>query len=253
MPPRRTPLAPRLVKHLPSPTALRAHTAALEQPAMHACSTPGLPSMPGSRASGSPVPGRSRAPCPAPRPRRPPISSHHARARERCATHSLGLESGNGLELGLDVVVDGLEALEELLALGDHVLVLEHLAVVLKVDGRLLLLDGSVGGTGGGSTAAERVELGKGLCVRAAPGGEGGGDGGQRDGLPRGSTEGRSVPRPRPSLEVMRVQSTAAAAMVSTSSGGGAGRGGAPARRAGSSSSWPVRSRFSPTASAACW
>ena len=82
----------------------------------------------------------------------------------RRATHGLGLERGDGLELSLDVVVDSLEAHEELLALGDNVLVLEDLAVVLEVDGRLLLLDGGVGSPGSGSALAESAELTERLC-----------------------------------------------------------------------------------------
>lgn len=80
------------------------------------------------------------------------------------ATHGLGLEGSDGLELSLDVVVDSLEALEELLALGDNVLVLEDLAVVLEVDGRLLLLDGGVGSPGSGSALTESAELTERLC-----------------------------------------------------------------------------------------
>lgn len=88
-----------------------------------------------------------------------------------CPTHSLGLERGDRLELSLNVVVDGLEALEELLALGDDVLVLEDLAVVLEVDRRLLLLDGSVGGAGGRSTRTEGAQLVESLCRRVATSG----------------------------------------------------------------------------------
>ena len=49
-------------------------------------------------------------------------------------TDSLLLESGNGLHLSLNVVIGGFEGLEELLALGNDVLVLDEPSVVLKVD-----------------------------------------------------------------------------------------------------------------------
>jgi hypothetical protein len=82
----------------------------------------------------------------------------------RGSAYSLGLESSDGLELSLEVVVDGLEALEELLTLGDDLLVLQDVAVVGKVDGGVVLLDGSVGSTGSGGTVAEGGELSKSLC-----------------------------------------------------------------------------------------
>lgn len=181
---------------------------------LHGCRRP-------SRTAPADCTARSE-PC-RPRPARSPPSSSPGRPRSPLpeggdATHGLGLEGSDSLELGLDVVVDGLEALEELLALGDDLLVLEDGAVVLKVDGGLLLLDGGVGGTGGGGTRAERVQLGErlcGRCRRRRRRWEGSAT--ARPGLDKGA----DAPRPRPSLEVMRVQSTAAAAMVGTSSGEG--------------------------------
>ena len=53
---------------------------------------------------------------------------------EGVETDGLLLESGNGLHLGLHVVIGGLERLEELFSLRDDVLVLDQASVVLEVD-----------------------------------------------------------------------------------------------------------------------
>lgn len=53
--------------------------------------------------------------------------------------HSLGLEGVDGLQLAVDIVGGGLETLEVVLDLVDDGLVLEHVAVVGKVDGLRLL------------------------------------------------------------------------------------------------------------------
>lgn len=74
-------------------------------------------------------------------------------------THRLALKSRDRLELRLDVVRDRLEPGQELLALLDDRLVLEHVAVVGKVDLDLGLLE--VG----------RLDLGVGRAL--AEGGEG--------------------------------------------------------------------------------
>ena len=55
------------------------------------------------------------------------------------ALHSLGLESLNGLDLSLHIVLLGLESIELLLNVGDDVLVLQDAAVVREVDGLGLL------------------------------------------------------------------------------------------------------------------
>ena len=80
------------------------------------------------------------------------------------STHGLALESVNRLQLSLDIVVDGLEGLEELLSLGDDVLVLEDGSVVLKVDGLGRLRVGRVGEASVGSTLPERRQSSEGLC-----------------------------------------------------------------------------------------
>jgi hypothetical protein len=81
---------------------------------------------------------------------------------------------------------------------------------VLKVDGRLLLLDGGVGCARGGSAVAERAEVGERLCED-----EGRGSARRRHGLARGL----DARLPRPSLLVIRDHSTDAA-MVSEGAAG---------------------------------
>lgn len=80
------------------------------------------------------------------------------RRRNIQCTHSLGLESVKGLELSAHVVGDGLEVLEDLLGLGNDVLVLEHLAVVGKVDVGALLLERGEGAASILVTLAESLE-----------------------------------------------------------------------------------------------
>lgn len=75
--------------------------------------------------------------------------------------NGLGLERLNGLDLSVDIVRHGLERLEVALDLVDNGLVLEHLAVVLKVD-RLALL-------------RERLHLAAGVVVAVLESLEGGG------------------------------------------------------------------------------
>lgn len=78
-------------------------------------------------------------------------------------THRLALERGDGLQLSSDIVISRLEPLEELLALGDDVLVLEDPTVVLKVDLVRARLELAVLEAGLGGALAEGGEGGEGL------------------------------------------------------------------------------------------
>lgn len=115
------------------------------------------------RCSGlQPLPSRLAIPCTLPPS---PLPSLLSKRPER--THGLALESVNRLELGLHIVVDGLERLEELLSLGDDILVLEEGAVVLKVDRLGRRRVGRVSEASIGSALAEGGEGRQGLCWRA--------------------------------------------------------------------------------------
>lgn len=83
------------------------------------------------------------------------------------ATYSLSLELVDSLKLGIDVVGGRLESSEGLLSILNDVLVLENLAVVLKVDIGVLLLQVSKDALGFIVALAESLKRSKGFLGQA--------------------------------------------------------------------------------------
>lgn len=88
----------------------------------------------------------------------------------RRGTHSLDLEGSDGLHLSRNIVVLGFECAEDLLSLGDDVLVLQDSSVVLEVDLRLRVLELRVRETSVGSTLSKGGESRDGLYRSGAAG-----------------------------------------------------------------------------------
>jgi len=90
----------------------------------------------------------------------------------RWKTYSLGLDSLDGLDLGLDIVGGGLEGGESLLDLINDGLVLEDLAVVSEINGSLLLLEISQDAASLLVALAEGAQSGNGLGLETEGGGQ---------------------------------------------------------------------------------
>ena len=87
-------------------------------------------------------------------------------------TYSLGLNSFNGLDLGLNIIRGRLERLEGLLNLINDSLVLKNLAVMSKVNGGLLFLEISQDTTSLLVTLAERAQSSNGLGLETKRSGQ---------------------------------------------------------------------------------
>ena len=94
------------------------------------------------------------------------VNNNHGwetRKRKRGATHRLGLERLDGLDVHAGVVRDGFKVAQDLLRLVDDGLVLQDGAVVRKVDGRRLRFELACDELGVRVALAERLQGSDGL------------------------------------------------------------------------------------------